>query len=334
MPNLEVLTAPAAVIADETVFRANFDLRPFSLEHGWSGHPLFELPRLVKLAEILQRDPHFVAFDAGDIRVDHKWNHGVKNPYTLRQAMENIDRTGAWVILKHTETAPEYREVMEEILCDIEDLSGMELRNLIKNAEAQIMIASPNRVTPYHFDNECNVLLQLAGEKDLYVFDQADREVLTEQELEQFWAGDWNAGEYKARCQDRAQVFRLAPGKGAHIPVNAPHWVKNDDNVSVSLSVNFEWRDESRFNVYRANYFLRKLGVIPNPPGASKLRDRLKSAVMAAGFVPARNFARESVRWFRRVRHERRQGQLEHVQRNRLQNDSAVPEISPAVTRR
>src|SRR5579885_3063236 len=188
--------------------------------------PALPSAALLELAEALQRDPYCVAFDAGDIRVEQKWNHGVKSSYTLRQAMENIERTGAWIILKHSETVPEYREVMEEILCDVEDLSGADLRQSIKNAEAQIIITSPGRITPYHFDNECNVLLQIAGEKDFYVFDQTDREVLTEVELEKFWAGDWNAGEYKARCQERAQAFRLAPGKGAHIPVNAPHWVK------------------------------------------------------------------------------------------------------------
>ncbi len=299
------ILAPPGVTADAATFREHFDRKPFCLEHGWSGHPLFHLPRLLELAEALQRDPHCVAFDAGDIRVEQKWNHGVKSSYTLRQAMENIERAGAWIILKHSETVPEYREVMEEILCDIEDLSGTDLRQSIKNAEAQIMITSPGRVTPYHFDNECNVLLQLTGEKDLCVFDQTDREVLTEMELERFWAGDWNAGEYKARCQERAQVFRLAPGKAVHIPVNAPHWVKNQANVSVSLSVNFEWRDESLFNVYRANYFLRRLGFQPKPPGASKIRDRFKSTIMAVAFVPARNLARDGVRWLRRLRHRR-----------------------------
>lgn len=48
-----------------------------------------------------------------------------------------------------------------------------------------------------------------------------------------------------------------------------------------------------------------RLGLLPKPPGASKIRDRVKSAVMAVGFVPARNLARDGVRWLRRVRHQR-----------------------------
>jgi hypothetical protein len=191
---------------------------------------------------------------------------------------------------------------MNAILLDVERLSGKSLRRAIKNAEAQIMLTSPGRITPYHFDNECNVLLQIKGEKDIFVFDQTDRQVLTDVELERFWMGDWNAGEYKARCQDRAHTFRLTPGKAVHIPVNAPHWVKNDANVSVSLSVNFEWKDESLFNVYRANYFLRKMGIQPSPPGQSNFRDGMKHALVASGFVTPRNIARNAVRFLRRQR--------------------------------
>ena len=222
--------------------------------------------------------------------------------YTLEDAMERIECTGAWVILKHAEQDPAYRVLMEEIMSDIAGMSGKDLRGATRALEAQVMLTSPGRVTPYHLDNECNVLLQIRGEKDIHIFDQRDREVLTERELEHFWIGDWNAGEYKLRCQNKARVFRLGPGKAVHIPVNAPHWVKNDANVSVSLSINFEWKDDLIPNVYRANFFLRRLGIQPRPPGQSALSDRLKKVVIAAGFVPARGIARGSVRFVRRLR--------------------------------
>jgi len=308
---LSIFQAPAAGLAnslsaDPGVFREKFDRAPFRLEHSLAGHPLFEIPRLLQLAQFLSRDVHHVLFDAGDVRVEQRWKYRAPNPYTLEEALERIDCTGAWVILKHSEQDPEYRAVMDAVMSDVERLSGKPLRKLTKNLEAQIMITSPGRITPYHFDNECNVLLQMAGEKDLFVFDQTDREVLTEAELERFWVGDWNAGEYKARCQERAQVFRLSPGAAVHIPVNAPHWVKNDANVSVSLSVNFEWKDELVYNVYRANYFLRKMGVQPTPPGRSRVTDSLKNSVMGLGFVPVRDAAKRAVRFLRRVKNASR----------------------------
>ena len=62
-----------------------------------------------------------------------------------------------------------------------------------------------------------------------------------------------------------------------HIPVNCPHWLQNDDNVSVSLSVNFQFKDPLRANVYRANYWLRKFGWKPTPPGKSPILDSFKA---------------------------------------------------------
>ncbi len=199
--------------ADESVLRKDLDRAPFELTHTLSGHPLFEIPRLLQLAQMIKKNPNYYVYDAGDVRVDQRWNQRPENPYTLEEAIERVDCAGAWVILKHAETDREYRVLMESVMSDLEHVSGLNLRKITKNLEAQIMLTSPNRVTPYHIDNECNVLLQIAGEKDIFIFDQRDREILTEKELERFWIGDWNAAEYKSRCQDKAHKFRLAPGR-------------------------------------------------------------------------------------------------------------------------
>src|SRR4029077_13193491 len=190
--------------ADESVFKDNLDRAPFLLTHSLSAHPLFELPRLLQLAGMVKRDANNVVYDAGEVRVGDRWNQRPPKRFTLEDAMERIDCPGAWVILKHAEQDPAYRLLMEEIMSDIACMSGKNLRGATKALEAQVMLTSPGRVTPYHLDNECNVLMQVQGEKDIYIFDQRDREILTERELEHFWIGDWNAGEYKMRCQDRA----------------------------------------------------------------------------------------------------------------------------------
>lgn len=61
--------------------------------------------------------------------------------------------------------------------------------------------------------------------------------------------------------------FRLAPEKAVHIPVNAPHWVKNDANVSVSISMNFAWKDESLFQSVPSQLFLEENGNSAEPAG-------------------------------------------------------------------
>jgi len=98
-----------------------------------------------------------------------------------------------------------------------------------------------------------------------------------EEEIERFWAVDNNAAVYKKQFQDRVMSFRLAPGIGVHIPVNAPHWVKNDHNVSISLSVNFTWKDSERANAYRANFLLRKLGMTHDRPASQSSWTRAKT---------------------------------------------------------
>ena len=115
--------------------------------------------------------------------------------------------------------------------------------------------------------------------QQLFVFDANDREVVPERELERFWTVDNNAGIYKPQYQDRAHRFTLRPGSGVHIPVNWPHWLRNGSDVSVSVSINFQFRDKTRGHIYRTNYLMRKLGLNPTSPGVSPWRDRLKSGV-------------------------------------------------------
>jgi hypothetical protein len=102
-----------------------------------------------------------------------------------------------------------------------------------------------------------------------------------EEEIERFWTIDNNAAAYKPHLQDRAIAYKMAPGVGVHIPVNCPHWLQNDDNVSVSLSVNFQFKDPLRANPYRANFLLRKLGLKPTSPGISPALDSIKSQAVS-----------------------------------------------------
>ncbi len=83
-------------------------------------------------------------------------------------------------------------------------------------------------------------------------------------------------------------MFELSPGEALHIPVTCPHWVKNGSAPSVSLSINYELPASTGASVYRANYFIRKLGMSPAPPGESPAKDMLKHAFVATTFSPVR----------------------------------------------
>jgi hypothetical protein len=74
----------------------------------------------------------------------------------------------------------------------------------------------------------------------------------------------------------------MKPGTGVHIPVNTPHWLKNGNSVSVTLNVNFQFKDQEVANLYKANYYLRRAGLKPAMPGASPAVDRVKAAAFTA----------------------------------------------------
>jgi len=152
----------------------------------------------------------------------------------------------------------------------------------MRRREVIIFVTSPRRISTYHIDSETNFLLQVHGEKDISIFSKYDREVLPEDEIERFWCEDNNAAVYKPQLQHRADVVRLVPGNGVHIPVNAPHWVQNDNNISVSVSINYHSWDSEYAHLYCANHFLRKkLGLTPTPPRQSPLLDSFKRPVGA-----------------------------------------------------
>jgi hypothetical protein len=268
--------------ADPCEFRAKFNRQSFQLTHHLSSHPLFQISELMALARrTAETRPRHIYYDAGEVRVNQRWDEIPKSSFSAGDALRRIEECGAWIVLKRAQEDPAYRVLLDHGLAELTELTGQDLESVIKQKDIIIFITSPKRITTYHIDRECNWILQIHGTKTLHVFDQKDREVLPEEEIERFWAIDNNAPIYKPKLQNRAISYKLAPSIGVHVPVNGPHWVENDNNVSVTLSVNFQFKDSVRANVYRANHFLRKFGAKPSPPGAGPVRDAVKSTVMA-----------------------------------------------------
>jgi hypothetical protein len=258
-------------------FRENFNNRHFVLQHELSGHPLFELPRLIELARATAVSrPDDLYYDAGVTDLNERWG---TSPCTfpVDETIRRIESAGAFIILKRAETDPAYAELLQRCMSDLLEVSGRELAKRMRRQEVILFITSPRRITTYHIDSETNFLLQVHGEKDISIFSKFDREVLPEDEIERFWCEDNNAAVYKPQLQHHADVVRLRPGNGVHIPVNAPHWVQNDNNISVSVSINYHNWDREYAHLYTANYFLRrKLGLTPTPPMKSALLDSIK----------------------------------------------------------
>lgn len=263
--------------ADASVFRENFERKSFEVSHHLATHPLFQLPQLMELAErTLKTRPDDLYYDMGDVTPDQKWKD-TNRAFSPLDALRQLEDSNAWFIFRGPQQDPAYVDLYRHAMAEIKDRVGGDIESKIKREDLIIFVTSPKRVTAYHIDRECNFILQIHGRKDLYVFDREDRQVLPEEEIERFWTIDHNAPNYRPELQDRAKTYKLAPGNGVHVPVNCPHWLRNGDNISVTLSVNFQFSNALRADIYRANYYLRKLGINPTPPGQSAVLDRAKA---------------------------------------------------------
>jgi hypothetical protein len=282
------------IITDPKETRESFNRRSFALSHQLSSHPLFQLPKLLELAErtALSR-PDDLYFDMGEVRPGQRWDEIPRARFTAVDAMRQLESCGAWFIFRHTQRDPDYRELFNRGLREIKEIAGEGADSQLRQEDIIIFVTSPRRVTPYHMDRECNFLLQISGTKTIYVFDRDDRDILPDEEIERFWAVDNNAPVFRPEFHSRATSYRMVPGTGVHIPVNFPHWVQNDDNISISLSVNFQFLDSMRANLYRFNYYLRQLGLTPSQPSLYPARDTAKTFAMTCALAARRLILRK-----------------------------------------
>ena len=286
------------LIGSKELFCDNFNRASFEFRHNLTKHPLFRLERLIELArDTQQKRPGDLYYDAGqDVGVNQRWAEIEKPKFSAADAIQRIENCGAWIVLKRADKDPEYKVVLDQCMEELEDLSGILIDKVMKIKEVIMFVTSPKRVTTYHIDRECSLLLQIQGDKQISIFDRNDRTVLPEKDIETFWSVDANAPRYNPALQDRATVYELTPGSAVHIPVNCPHWLQNGDNISVSLNLNFQYRDFMRANIYRANFLLRQLGLNPTPPFQSATLDRVKS-VAVVPVVWARNITKGRKPW-------------------------------------
>jgi len=274
---LDVASATRPLIeADPSSFEVSYGRKPFTFGHRLVGHPLFEMDRLLELAEAMTHVPNGVVYNSSKVGIGQRWDQTPEPQRSVIETLRDIETADGWILLKRADHVPEYRALLESCLNEMEEAYGRKLDGLVKYRNCSIFINSPNRITNYHVDREWNCLLQIQGTKRISVFDREDREVLTEEEIERFWTVDNNAAVWKPQFEDRAEVFALAPGTALHIPINAPHWVQNGPSVSVSMSANFHIHDSLLGYVYRTNYWLRRAGFRPTPPGRSKWVDAAK----------------------------------------------------------
>ena len=263
------------------VFAAAYPASPAKLAHNLLGHDLLTIEALVRLAEALPEGE--IEHNPAALPIGIKPKDVPKASLSVSETIRKIGEAGSWVVLKRIEQVPAYRDFLHAILSQLKDIVEPRTGAMMQ-LEGFIFISSPGAVTPFHFDPEHNILLQICGSKVMTVFPVEDEAMFSAKVHEDYHLGlhhrnlNWFDG-YAAK----GTPIALRAGEAIHVPVKAPHWVQNGDEPSISLSIT--WRSDWSYAEADArafNHVLRKMGLRPVSPAAFPARNTGKAMAWRA----------------------------------------------------
>lgn len=266
-------------------FAANYPEIAHKLAHELGAHPLMDMEALAALAEALPEAS--IEYNAGNQPIGVEG----KPPATgipIGETIRGIERTNSWAVLKNIEQVPAYArllaDLLDELRPDIEARTGRMMKT-----QGFVFVTSALGVTPYHFDPEHNILLQVRGSKVMTQFPAGDPRYAPDEVHETYHTGGGRELRWHDDLLNGGRAFALSAGEAVFVPVMAPHFVRNGPEPSVSLSIT--WRSEWSFAEADArafNAWLRKLGLSPRSPRRWPARNRVK----AYGWRIVRRFGR------------------------------------------
>ncbi len=260
--------------ADRETFAANYPEVPHKLTHRLGAHPLLEIEALAGLAESLPSES--IEYNASDqpLGLDGKPD---PTGMPIGETIRNIGQSGSWAALKNVEQDPAYAALLADLLAEIRPEIEAKTGAMLK-AQAFIFITSPGGVTPYHFDPEHNILLQVRGSKVMTQFPAGDPRFAPDEVHETYHTGGARELKWSEELAASGTEFAIQAGEALFVPVMAPHFVRNGPESSVSLSIT--WRSDWSFAEADARAFngtLRRMGIKPRAPGRWPSGNRAKA---------------------------------------------------------
>ncbi|MEZ5680094.1 MAG: transcriptional regulator [Erythrobacter sp.] len=265
---------PAFPQESRAAFASAYPEKPHVLRHSLQRDERFSLDGLATLADALPEAS--IEYNRGNlpIGVDGKPD---ASGLSIGETIRKIATSDSWAVLKNIEQVGEYRalllELLEEIRPDIEGKTGKML-----TPQGYIFISSPNAVTPYHFDPEHNILLQLVGRKTMTQFPAGNARFAPDEVHESYHLGGPRELPWREELLAGGTAYTIEPGEAVFVPVMAPHFVRNGSESSISLSIT--WRSEWSYAEAYARSFngtLRRFGFKPRPPGRWPATNNAKS---------------------------------------------------------
>lgn len=234
------------------------------LRHQLPDHPLLSLVALADLGERLPAAQ--VEYNPGDLPVGIRAEEVPSNGLSIGETIRTIDTNRSWAVLKNIESEPAYRDLLLGLLAELKSVVEPRTGAML-TPQGFIFISSPGSITPYHFDPEHNILLQLKGRKVMNVWPAGDERFAHRIEHERYHTGGHRNLPWEDSFEGGQQRVPLGPGDAVLMPVMAPHFVANGDAPSISLSIT--WRSEWSYReseAHAANAALRRMGFDPAMP--------------------------------------------------------------------
>ncbi|WP_234032293.1 cupin-like domain-containing protein [Parerythrobacter jejuensis] len=267
-------------------FAKNYPETPHKLTHNLRQHELLALDALAALAGKLPS--RSIEYNRGDLPIGVEGKPGTTG-LSIEDTIRQVATSNSWAVLKNIEQVPAYeallRRLLDEIHDEIEAKTGAMLR-----PQGFIFISSPDAVTPYHFDPEHNILLQIKGGKTMTQFPAGDAKYAPDEVHETYHSGGARELVWSDNLATGGTEIAITAGEALFVPVMAPHFVRNGPESSISLSIT--WRSDWSFEEADArglNRILRKLGIDPAAPGRWPRSNRGKAyayrALRKVGFV-------------------------------------------------
>ncbi len=256
-------------------FSTCYPEQPQLLDHGMSTNALLSLEALAKLGTALPKAS--VEYNPGDLPVGIDPADVPDNGMSIADTILMIENSASWAVLKNIEQVPEYEALLLSLLAEIKPILESKTGKMLR-PQGFIFVSSPDAMTPYHFDPEHNILLQLRGEKTMTVFPAGDETFAPATSHESYHTGGPRNLLWQDGFAGQGKAFHLTPGKAIFVPVMAPHFVRNGSQPSISLSIT--WRSDWSFaeaDAHAFNHMLRGWGLSPKAPGRFPARNSAKA---------------------------------------------------------
>ena len=206
-------------------------------QHNVSSSDLFEDDGLAHLLDVYPRESLDIWTFGQEREGLNSSLRGRAPKLSGKQILEAVKRGHIWLNMRRANIdVPDLGPIADTIYDTLQDASGRKIRK----RDLSVLISSPNVQVHYHLDIPLVALLQMRGEKTLWMYPRTESlapsdfiedivHMRREEELP-----------YRKTYDEEATAYKLRPGMGLTWPQFMPHRVQNADCMNVSLSCEYQ----------------------------------------------------------------------------------------------